>query len=150
MRHGERDYSDQVLLWLQNYVSESADRAIVMDAIRYLLDRLNSIEQRKEMLETLVKKIGNRNPVIDSEIATLLGLLMLEKADKEAAKFYLLQAYTNNKYNKVAFSKLAELAPNEIGPAVYLEHLRLVLRENPLDINAAVGFSQYVRAAAAL
>lgn len=143
LRHGERDYSDQVMLWLQNYVSESADRAIVMDAIRYLLDRLNSIEQRREMLETLVKKIGNKNPAIDSEMATLLGLLMLEKADKEVAKFYLLQAYTNNKYNKVAFSKLAELAPNEIGPAIYLEHLRLVLRENPLNINAAVGFSQY-------
>ncbi len=114
-----------------------------MDSIRYLLDRLNSSEQRKAMLETLVKRIGNRNAAIDSELATLLGLLMIEKADKEAAKFYLLQAYTNNKYNKVAFAKLAELAPNEIGPAVYLEHLRLVLRENPLDINAAVGFSQY-------
>ena len=143
IRHGQRDYSDQVLLWLQSYVSESANRAIVMDAIKYLLDRLDSSEQRKAMLETLVKRIGNKNIAVDSELATLLGLLMLEKADKEAAKFYLLQAYTNNKYNKVAFSRLAELAPNEIGPAIYLEHLRLVLRENPLDINAAVGFSQY-------
>jgi len=141
-RHTRKDYSDQVLLWLGSYVSESADRTIVMDAIRYLLDRLNSREQRQEMLETLVKRIGNRNAAIDSELATLLGLLMVEKADTEAAKFYMLQGYTNNKHNQVAFAKLAELVPNEIGPAVYLEHLRLMLRENPLDINAAMRFAQ--------
>ncbi len=143
MGHGERDASDQVLLWLQDYVSGSADRAVVVQAIHYLLNRLDTIQQRKAMLENLVSRIGNRNPAIDSEIARLLGMLMLEKGDKEAAKFYLLQAYTNNKFNKVAFAKLAELAPNEIGPAIYLEHLRLVLRENPLNINSAAGFAQY-------
>ncbi len=142
-RHAEKDYSEQVLVWLQNYVSESADRTVVTDATRYLLDRLDSREQRAGLLEKLVSRIGNRNQAVDSELATMLGLLMLERADVEAAKFYLVQAYTNNKYNKVAFAKLGELAPDEIGPSTYLEHLRLVLRENPLDITAALNFAQY-------
>ncbi|MEN6577886.1 MAG: hypothetical protein ABFD90_16195 [Phycisphaerales bacterium] len=143
VHHGEQDYSDQIVLWLQNYVSGSADQAVVLDAIRYLLDRQTTIEQRKTMLETLANRIGNRNPAIDSEMATLLGSLMIETGNKEAAKFYLSQAYANNRYNQTAFAKLAELAPNEIGPAVYLEHLRLALRENPLNLNSAASFAQY-------
>lgn len=143
IRNEQRDYSDHILLCLQSYVGPSADRVIVMDAVQRLLSSLNSIDRRKEMLETLVRGIGNRNPAIDSELAILLGQLMLEKGDKEAAKFYMLQAYTNNKYNRTAFAKLAELTPNEIGPAVYLERLRLAVQENPLDINAAVAFAQY-------
>jgi hypothetical protein len=143
LRNDQHDYSDHILLGLESYVGQSCDRVIVMDAIRYLLDRLDSPDHRKILLETLVKQIGNRNPAIDSELAMLLAQLSLEKGEKDPAKFYLLQAYTNNKYNKAAFAKLAELAPNDIGPAVYLEHLRLILQENPLDINSAVAFAQY-------
>ncbi len=143
IRHPEKDYSEQVVIWLQNYVDESADRAVVTDAIRYLLDHLNSRESRKELLDKLVSRIGNKNAAIDSDLATLLGLLMAEKGDFETAKQYLVPAYTKNKYNKAAFAKLAEIAPNEIGAGTYLEHLRLVLRENPLDLNAALNFAQY-------
>jgi len=142
-RHAEKDYSDQVILWLRDCVRESADRVLVGDAIRYLLDRLNTREERKKLLEDLAGRIGNKNPAIDSELALWLGLIMSEKADFEAAKFYLVQAYTHNKYNKRAFAKLAELAPDEIGPSVYLEHLRLVMREDPLDLDAVLNFAQY-------
>ncbi|MHC4510790.1 MAG: tetratricopeptide repeat protein, partial [Planctomycetota bacterium] len=72
-----------------------------------------------------------------------LGLLKAEKADFEAARFYLLQAYKNNRYNKAAFAKLLELSPEDISPATYLERLRLALRENPSDIETAVAFAQY-------
>jgi hypothetical protein len=142
-RRPEKDYSEQVSLWLQSYIGESADRAIVTGALQYLLDRLNSYEARKNLLEGLVSRVGGKNAAVDSELATRLGLLLAEKGDVEAAKACLIRAYSNNKYNKVAFSKLADLAPNEIGPGVYLEHLRLVLRENPLDLNAALNFAQY-------
>ncbi len=143
IHHAEQDYSDQIVPWLQNYVSATADRTIIVDAIHYLLQRQTTIEQRRTTLEALATRIGNRNPAIDSEIATLLGSLMIEKDNKDAAKFYLSQAYGNNRYNKTAFNKLAELAPNEISSAVYLEHLRLVLRENPLNLNSAAAFAQY-------
>jgi tetratricopeptide (TPR) repeat protein len=139
----EKDYSIQVVSWLQSYVSQSCDRVVVREAVKKLLDRSNSWEDRKRLLEDLVSKIGNKNPAIDSDLAMLLGFLMGEKADLNRAKFYLVQAYKCNKYNKVAFAKLAEIAPDEIGPGIVLEHLRLILRENPLDINAALNFAQY-------
>ena len=142
-QHAGKDYSDQVVLWLRRYVDESADQIVVAEAIRYLLDRLNTREQRKKLLEELAAKIGNKNPAIDSELALRLGLLMQEKADFEGAKFYLVQAYTDNKFNKRAFARLAELAPAEIGPSVYLEHLRLAMREDPLDPDAVLNFAQY-------
>jgi len=142
-RQADRDYSSQIVAWLQSCVSESCDRVVVRDAIQKLLDRANSWEDRKKLLEELVSRIGNKNAAIDSDLAMLLGFLMGEKADLAAAKFYLMQAYKSNRHNKIAFAKLAEIAPDEIGPGIVLEHLRLVLRENPLDINAAMNFAQY-------
>jgi len=139
----ERDYSNQIVPWLQNYVGPSCDRVIVKDAIQKLLDRAKSWEDQKRLLEELVTKIGNKNSAVDSDLAMLLGFLMGQKADLATAKFYLTQAYKSNKYNKIAFAKLAETAPDEIGPGIVLEHLRLILRENPLDINAALNFAQY-------
>jgi len=61
----------------------------------------------------------------------------------ERATFYLLQAYRSNRYNKIAFNKLIEAAPDQIGPVVYLERLRLALRENPSDLDAAIAFAEY-------
>ena len=142
-RHSDKDYSEPVVFWLQKYVNESADRVVVADAVRGLLSRLNSRDDRKVLLEKVALKIKSKNPAIDSDLATALGLLMLEKGSPEEAKFYLVQAYNNNKFNRTAFAKLVELAPNEIGPATSLEHLRLIVRENPLDLNGALSFAGY-------
>lgn len=95
------------------------------------------------MLERVAAQVKDKNLAINSELATALGLLMLEKGDSDRAKFYLVQAYNNNKFNRVAFARLMELAPNEIGPANHLEHLRLVVRENPLDLKEALRFAGY-------
>ncbi len=113
------------------------------DAVRSLLSRVNSPDQRKALLEKLALKIKNKNAAIDSDLATSLGLLVLEQGDTEQAKWYLVQAYNNNKFNRTAFAELAKLAPNEIGPAANLEHLRLMVRENPLDLDAAMSFAGY-------
>jgi hypothetical protein len=142
-RSADKNYSDPVIFWLQKYVNESADRAVVADAIRCLLSRSNSREERRIMLERVAGAIKDKNLAINSELATALGLVMLEKGDSDRAKFYLVQAYNNNKYNRTAFAKLLELAPNEIGPASHLEHLRLVVRENPLDLKEALRFAGY-------
>jgi len=141
-RYSNRDYSEMVHNLLTNYVDESADLEVVSQAVRYLLERLNSREQREQLLEDLLQNLGNKNACLDSELATLLGLLMAEKTDFQAAQFYLMRAFNSNKYNKLAFAKLAELVPEQIGPTMYLEHLRLALGENPTGLEAAFAFAQ--------
>jgi hypothetical protein len=138
-----REHSKLVSYLLRNYVDESADLEVIRKAISYLLGRLNSREEREKTLEEMLNDLGDRNTVLGSELATLLGLLMTEKADLEAAKPYLMQAYYSNRYNKLAFAKLAELMPEQVGPTMYLEHLRLGLRENPLGMEAALAFAEY-------
>lgn len=142
-RHAQGDYSDLVLHLLSGYVGPSADREVVNEAVRYLLDKLNSREQREAMLERLLRGVGNKNFTIGSELATQLGLLIAERPDLEGAQFYLVQAYNNNEYNKVAFAKLVELIPDKLTPAVHIRHMRILLRENPSDIQAALVFAQY-------
>jgi tetratricopeptide (TPR) repeat protein len=151
----ERDYSVLVYNLLLDYVDESADLEMTRRAVEYLLEGPNSREEREKLLQEMLRTLGGKNIVLGSELATSLGLLMAQKADlaatgsldharlRRAATSYLMQAYNNNRYNKWAFAKLAELMPEQIEPAIYLEYLRLALRENPSDIEAALAFAQY-------
>ncbi len=139
----QADYSEMVYYALEDYVDGSADLEVVRYAIRFLLEQLNSREEREVLLKAMFKNLGNKNLVLRSELATLLGVLMAEKPDVKAAQFYLVQAYNSNKYNKLAFEKLVELMAGQISPVEYLEQKRLTLRENPLDIEAALTFAQY-------
>jgi tetratricopeptide (TPR) repeat protein len=141
--HSAKDYSQHVLLWLQSYVDANADYDIVKMGIQYLLNRLGSLDAQRKLLEDLINKIGNRNVVVDSDLATFLGQIMLQQGDRDGAKYYFIQAYRKNRYNTVAFAKLGELAPNDLGPSSYLDHLRLAIRYNPLDMDAALTFGQY-------
>jgi hypothetical protein len=137
------DYAKLMYKSLVQYVDESVDLDVVRQAISYLLERLNSREDRERLFAELLKNLGGKNKVLDSVLATELGLLMAEKADLQAAKFYFMQAYTNNKYNRLAFAKLAELVGDQIRPPIYLENLRLALGENPLDLQTALAFAHY-------
>ena len=141
-RNSQQDHSELVYSLLANYVDESADVEVAKKAVEYLLAHLNTREQRENLLEQILKTLGSKNVVLASELATLLGRLKAEKADLEAAEFYLMQAYKKNRYNTSAFTKLMEIKPERIGPPIYLERLRLALRENPSDINAALAFAQ--------
>jgi len=141
-RDPERDYSNLVYNLLMDYVDESADVEVAKKAVVYLLTHLNTREQREKLLEQMLGTLDSKNNVLASELSTLLGLLKAEKADLESAEAYLIQAYKKNRYNKLAFAKLAELKPERIGPAIYLERLRLALCENPSDIDAVLAFAQ--------
>ncbi|MHC4641931.1 MAG: tetratricopeptide repeat protein [Planctomycetota bacterium] len=143
--NSDRDLSNIVYHLLSNYVEESdeIDLEPARIAIRYLLEQLNSREERERLLEDMLKNLGRRNAVLGSELATSLGLLLTEKPDVKSALPYLIQAYNDNKYNKLAFAKLVELMPEQIAPAMYLEHLRLAVIENPTDLETALKFSQY-------
>jgi hypothetical protein len=156
-QHSSKDYTQHVLLWLQTYMATARlpnalpegasngaiDYRLVKKAIQYLLDHRPSSDERRKSLEDLVGRIGNRNAAVDSELATMLGLLALEQGDRKAARFYFIQAYRKSKYNTTAFEKIGELAPGELTPAARLEYLRLLIRRNPLDLDAALMFSKY-------
>lgn len=137
---GNRQFVYQLLT---EYVDQSADLEIAEEAIRYMLEQLNSREEREELLAILLQYLGDKNTSLNSEISTLLGLLMAEKANTQKAQFYFMQAIEKNEYNNLAFTKLFELSSEEIDPAIYLKHLRLRLSENPLDIDSVIAFAIY-------
>jgi len=141
-RYHQQDYSELVYQSVMKYVDESADLEVTKKAVWYLLEQLNSREQREKLLETLLRNLGGKNPSLDSELATELGLLKLETADPNAAR-YFMNAYNNNKYNRLAFAEMDELVPEQIEPAMHLEHLRLELGKNPIALEAALAFAQY-------
>jgi tetratricopeptide (TPR) repeat protein len=136
------NYSDLVYNLLIDYVDENADLELATNAVEYLLERMNSREAKEKLLEKMLETIGNKNKIMSSELATRLGMLKAEKADLEAAEYYFMQAYKNNRYNWKAFAKLAEIKPERIGPALHLERLRLAMRENPSEIDVAIAFAQ--------
>jgi hypothetical protein len=138
-----RDYSEMMYDSLTKYLNKSTDFEPARQAVQYLLERLDSREQREQLLKKLLKDLGGKNACFDSEVATLLGLLAAEKADANAAIAYFAQAFNGYNYNRLAFAKLVELMPERIEPPLYLEHLRLALGENPLDLEAALAFAQY-------
>ena len=142
-QHGRQDHSAQVGEWLVRAVRPSADLETLRAAVRYLLDHLASSQQKEQLLGALLERAGGKNSVLDSELTTLDGLLVLERPDRQAARTVFAKAYQINKNNKLAFAKLAELAPDQITAAQYLEHLRLALHETPFDMETATAFAQY-------
>ena len=143
-RYPERDHTALVYELLKGYIDQNADIEVARNAVMYLVGRLNSREERESFLEGALDAMGKKNLVLGSELATMLGSLSAEKPDLDAAGFYFAQACKTNSYNKAAFTRLAELFPEKLGPELYIEHLRLALRENPLDIDVAVRFAQYL------
>jgi hypothetical protein len=130
---------------LIKYTDKNADLLVAANTARYLLNQLDSRQQRETLLRRLIQDIGESNLSVSSELATVLGLLYAEKADNTNAIRALATAYSWNKYNQLAFEKLVELAPDQIGPILNLEYLRLKLRKNPLDLSAALALAQYAQ-----
>jgi hypothetical protein len=142
-KYPDRDYSELVRKLLEEYVDESAELGVVRRAVQYLLERLDSREEREAFLSEMLRNVGDKNKVLGSEMATLLGLLMDERPNTDAAIYYFLGAYQQNKYSKLAFAKLEELSPESITVGAYVEHLRLMLHENPLNLEYAMAFARY-------
>jgi len=138
----KQDYSQLLSDALAGYIDESADIEVAGKAFRYLLEQLNSREDREQFLKQQLKKFNGKNLTVESEIETMLGLFAAEKADVNDALTYFAQAYNSNRFNRLAFAKIVELSPQQISPAVYLEHLRLLISENPFDMESALGFAQ--------
>ena len=130
---------------LIKYVKKDADCLVASNAARYLLEQLDTRQQREQLLNRLIRDVGESNPAIRSDFATALGLMFAERADDPNAARTLAIAYSWNRYNQLAYEKLIELVPEQISPVSNLEYLRFKIRSNPLDIDSAVAYAQYAR-----
>lgn len=142
-RWPERNYSSPVFAWLDRRDAQFDDVGLVKDTIAYLVRHLRSSAEREQFLQTTLMHLRGRDALLDSYLNTELGLLMVKQNKKTDARRHLQEAYRIHLYNKRAFAELAELLPDQITPEMYFEHLRFVMLENPLDIDAALDFAQY-------
>ena len=138
----EQDYTDAVYLALDRYINASSDLELPTKAVQYLLEKLNSREERENLLVELLTRLGGKNNYFASDLATQLGLLMAEKPDIGGANYYLMQAYNANKFNKLAFTKILSLSVEPLDRVVILIYLRNMMIVNPLDFEAAFNFAQ--------
>jgi len=141
------NFSDAVRLALNEYIDHSSDLEVSSKAVGYLLERVESREQRQELLKNLLGRYQKKNIMFASDLLTQLGLLTAETGDAVEAQTYLARAFALNKYNRLAFAKLAELADSggqSLPDIVYLQNLRFAVRANPLDITSALRFAQYM------
>ena len=142
-RPGSQRHLQMLYDTLIKYTDKNADSLVATNAAKYLLNQLDSREQRETLLRRMIQDIGKSNLTVCSELATALGLLFVEKADNTDALKAMATAYNWNKYNQLAFEKLVELAPDQINPVLNLQYLRFKLRKNPLDLGVAIALAQY-------
>ena len=147
-QYPEENFSDAVKLAINEYIDRSTDLEVASKAVGYLLERLNDRERREELLTKLIDQFGQKNVMFASDLSAQLGFLKAETADACEAQRYLMQSFAANKYNRLAFAKLAELAETGGQPLpdiVYLQNLRFAVRANPLDFASAFSFAQYAQ-----
>ena len=144
-RPGPQRHLQMLYDTLIKYADKNADLLVSTNAAQYLLNQLDSRQQRETLLKRLIQDIGESNYSVCSELATVLGLLCAEKADNANAIRILATAYNWNRYNQLAFEKLVELTPNQVSPVLNLEYLRIKLRKNPFDLGAALALAQYTQ-----
>jgi tetratricopeptide (TPR) repeat protein len=138
------DQLEMIRKLLVSYTNNSSDFFVLRQTVENLLERLDSREEREQFIQVLLASgLQGKNSRFDSYLFTLLGFYSAEKTDLQAAIEYLSQAHNLDNYNHLAFSKLAEILPDQIPPPMYLTQLRLKLVENPLDLSAALDFAQF-------
>jgi hypothetical protein len=143
-KYPEENFSDVVELALKEYVDRYSDLEITSKAVQYLLEKLSSREEREKLLTKLLYQYQEKNQSFASDIAAQMGFLKAETANIEESQQYLMQAYSNNKYNRLAFDKLAEIVEaggDELPIPVYLTHFRYMVTVNPLDFESAFEFA---------
>ncbi|PKL48273.1 MAG: hypothetical protein CVV39_04580, partial [Planctomycetes bacterium HGW-Planctomycetes-1] len=144
-KYPEENFSDVVQLALKEYVDRYSDLEITSKAVQYLLEKLSSREEREQLLMKLLYQYQEKNKSFASDIAAQMGFLKAETANIEESQQYLMRAYSNNKYNRLAFDKLAEISEtggDELPIPVYLTNYRYAVTVNPLDFESAFDFAR--------
>ena len=128
----------------QKHLKTSNDLIVPARAIKYILEKQDTRDNKEAILDFLVNRVGSRNDFLRSDLLTELALLNIEKADTPAASQYLKQSYSLNPYNKLAFLKLSQTEPEVITPELYAQFLRFSMQLNPMDLNSSIEFARTV------
>jgi tetratricopeptide (TPR) repeat protein len=137
------DYSNFVRDQLYKYVSATSDAELAMRAVTYMLSKVNTREQRENILEALYQDLGSSNQQFASEISAYLGILSAETADFNAAARHFLNAYNSNPYNVSAFEKLGEVSPDFVTVPLMAPYLRRKITLDPYSLEIALDFADY-------
>ena len=131
---------------LERHLNQQPDYGVINDAVSYILNTANTREERERLIAELQEALKGKNNYLDSELITSLALLRSEVSDPNAVGLFL-RAYQTNKHNRLAFAKLLELIPQYVTVESQIEHLRLLLEENPFDLQASLSFADFTRRA---
>jgi hypothetical protein len=142
-RWPERDYSSSVLAWLLNSTHDYTDWQLFKNSMAYVLQRTKIAYSKEQLVNQLLERVGPQNQFVLSELLLTKATLAYESNHELKALDTFSEAYKASKYNKTAFMRLVQLAPDRMPAQMYFEHLRYVVRENPLDLEAALTFAQY-------
>jgi hypothetical protein len=142
-RWPDRDYSSSVLEWLLNSNHDFSDWQLFKDSLTYVLQRTKVAYRKEQIVNQLLERVSANNPFVRSELLVVKATLAYESSNELKAREGFSEAYNACKYNKTAFMRLVQLAPDQIPAQMYFEHLRYVVQENPLDMEAAMAFAQY-------
>jgi tetratricopeptide (TPR) repeat protein len=142
-RLNEREDWQKMRRLLINYLDRQPETEVARGMVRYLLDDLNSREERERTLADLLTLVADKNKELGSDIAAEQGLLAAEKGDTVAATDRFLVAYRLNPYNELACTKLEESAQN-LTPSFYGCKLKLAIAKNPLDMRTAFAFAAFM------
>lgn len=137
----EPDYSNRIYSYLLSYVDEECDLEVAREGLAYVMDKLNAREQRQALLRDMTSRLGERNSLFSSELYTRRGLLAAETADYQTATSMFVQAFQADPSNRLAFAKLSEVAAEPLPPAAYTRHYRLLIRDNPFDLDSCLQFA---------
>ncbi|MCF7975059.1 MAG: hypothetical protein K9N55_14685 [Phycisphaerae bacterium] len=142
-RWPERDYSTSILEWLFHSNHDYTDWRLFKESLDYVLERTKVAYRREQIVNQLLEQVGSENQFVRSELLVVKATLAYENNNELKAREGFSEAYAMCKYNKIAFMRLVQLAPDQIPAEMYFEHLRYVVQENPLDMDAAMAFAQY-------
>lgn len=145
---GVADYSEPMMGALGTYLGRQADMEVALGAIRCMLTRLDARQDREVFLDRLIRRYAAGSPVLGSELAAQLGLLISEKTDIEGASQSFSSALGMNPYHFLAFEKLRELYEQQgqsLLPEAELVMVRSMLDVNPFDFSVALEYADMLR-----
>ncbi len=130
---------------LIKYTDKNADLLVAANTARYLLDQLDSRQQRETLLRRLIQDIGESNfPSVPSS-PLCLGFCTPRRPTTPTQSELWLRPIAGTDITSLPSRNSLSWRRTKSAPILNLEYLRLKLRKNPLDLGAALALAQYAQ-----